>query len=266
MERVTKTFGECKPLVKTTTLNDEAEKVIRHGKLVVSNYVLRSSAVNIPKCGWNEPVFVMVNGVLRQTYFKRADIFLCNLNNCGNAFETRFVRYTLDVAGCGIMYFVGDWKDMGFTTYASVDDFNNGLVINDNNSYTLANMLYAVSGGGLYTKVDSRVCGCMGFVQYTMKKDKHEVKEIYARVPSVITYTKESGFSLYKPWLLDEGIYPTAEECKADNEVEVVTFDGDRKKKEKTLHKVEVCGCVYVGDDEIMRELINVLDDFFGKE
>lgn len=192
----------------------------------------------VPKFGWDEPLYAVMGGKLRQILFLRIEFDRKN----------DYSYYLVNVAGVGRVWVKNLWNHIDFSTYRSVEDFRH-----NNNVSTLLSM--GLDEVSYKDALDSALGGEKRFsvmigsginIAYQYKWDFSKCAAITqtANIPYVLCYTKENGFFFNEPWILEDGLYATQKDCIEDNEVEVVTFDGEDVYK-PSEDVILICGAVY---------------------
>ena len=192
---------------------------------------------SIPIIGWDTPIYVIYGGKLHQAFIKQIAFDLIN----------RSSDYTLEIAGVGMVNtHCCTWNERDFSIFAKISDFNDKIEYPKTSDYEVAlkDAFRGVSLGGKYFSIKG-VNGTDGLHDFTAFRlvqyvwDEHTLDAVCltAKIPPTIIYDNKRGF-YFDNYVMNKGVYSTAEECIRDNTIHVVLFKPNELKDEKPLFKV----------------------------
>ena len=191
----------------------------------------------IPTIGWDTPIYIIYGGKLRQAFIKRIAFNLIE----------RSSDYTLEIAGVGmVLCYCSTWYNRSFSMFSSIADFSNNIEYSNECDYVVAiedaftevsmcgkrfSIIGANGTDGLHDFTAFRL------VQYVWDEHTLDAVCLTAKIPPTIIYDNKRGF-YFDNYVMNNGVYSTAEECIRDNTIHVVLFKPNELKDEEPLFKV----------------------------
>ena len=258
-------------MMKVNELKDSERLVDFFGELVTNRtdvgggLSLNLHFVNIPTEDFNKKFFLVYNGKLRQFKFIKQAHF-----PFGHAYNTRTINDVDTMVGDAILINVASigetWVDclcygkVPFDVFESVEDYKNGVKYEINYfNFTLDEMRAA------YSNVWDFANTGYAYPQVSVYNwDGTKVVRVFPKNNVSIGLIWDGNQIEHG---MDDTMYPfyvTEEECREDNDIEVVYLDGEKEEPKEKRKKGFFIGLAYdLNDDEVkcVKQLIKSFID-----